>query len=131
MTSTFNELHLDQYLIHAQLESPWHQFVSSVDSTSHPTQFVELADVPSISESDARRFQSFVDDQRRSACLVCNDFSSSHHYGVRTCEGCKGFFKVSSRQQRERESLFIRWDLAHHPEECSVRLPGREELSRG
>ena len=27
--------------------------------------------------------------------LVCNDFSSSHHYGVRTCEGCKGFFKVS------------------------------------
>lgn len=26
--------------------------------------------------------------------LVCNDYSSSHHYGVRTCEGCKGFFKV-------------------------------------
>ena len=27
--------------------------------------------------------------------LVCNDFSTSHHYGVRTCEGCKGFFKVN------------------------------------
>ncbi|XP_031597889.1 nuclear receptor subfamily 4 group A member 1 [Oreochromis aureus] len=26
-------------------------------------------------------------------CAVCGDNASCHHYGVRTCEGCKGFFK--------------------------------------
>lgn len=29
-------------------------------------------------------------------CAVCGDNASCQHYGVRTCEGCKGFFKVHS-----------------------------------
>lgn len=36
--------------------------------------------------------------QGEGTCAVCGDNAACQHYGVRTCEGCKGFFKVNILQ---------------------------------
>ena len=37
--------------------------------------------------------QKAVQDPKSLLCAVCGDNAACQHYGVRTCEGCKGFFK--------------------------------------
>lgn len=34
-------------------------------------------------------------------CVVCSDKATGYHYGVFTCEGCKGFFKRTVQKQLE------------------------------
>ncbi|WAR26598.1 RXRG-like protein [Mya arenaria] len=58
-------------------------------------------DVPSATKSRRRRERN-VDPGAPStplpACRVCGDRSSGLHYGVNTCEACKGFFKRTLRK---------------------------------
>ncbi|XP_028849604.1 nuclear receptor subfamily 4 group A member 1-like isoform X1 [Denticeps clupeoides] len=45
-------------------------------------------------------------------CAVCGDNASCQHYGVRTCEGCKGFFKRTVQRNAQYTCL--------HRRECPI-----------
>ncbi|CAF1342323.1 unnamed protein product [Rotaria magnacalcarata] len=114
-----NALRIDDYLTNSD---NWH-FPQQIDYAINQSQFIELSninyDYPLSNEVDSNTFHLTTPPTMRYdvlqlpenssstlkfrtisnvnspkyQCLVCNDFSTSHHYGVRTCEGCKGFFK--------------------------------------
>lgn len=42
-------------------------------------------------------------------CLVCHDKASGRHYGVISCEGCKGFFKRSVRRKMKYRCTAQNW----------------------
>ncbi|XP_021697913.1 ecdysone-induced protein 78C isoform X2 [Aedes aegypti] len=72
------------------IESP----ESSVDELRSEEQQCAGSDASSTTSS-----KTFV------ACKVCGDKASGYHYGVTSCEGCKGFFRRSIQKQIEYRCL--------------------------
>ncbi|XP_049961830.1 ecdysone-induced protein 78C-like [Schistocerca serialis cubense] len=73
-----------------------HFFVFSLVRAASFPQKQQYAAADSNSSTPAK---SFV------PCKVCGDKASGYHYGVTSCEGCKGFFRRSIQKQIEYRCL--------------------------
>ncbi|XP_044750697.1 ecdysone-induced protein 78C isoform X2 [Coccinella septempunctata] len=72
---------------------------SSPSETSSPTGHKNKEHYVPADSNSSSTTKSFV------PCKVCGDKASGYHYGVTSCEGCKGFFRRSIQKQIEYRCL--------------------------
>ena len=44
--------------------------------------------------------QSDPEIEEDKICVVCSDFATGYHFNAMTCEGCKGFFRRTVKNNR-------------------------------
>ncbi|XP_035213227.1 hormone receptor 4-like [Stegodyphus dumicola] len=81
--------------IQAWPQSSETQTSASSSSVSPDTQALNLCVASTSRDSMAKD-----DDGQPMVCMICEDRATGLHYGIITCEGCKGFFKRTVQNKR-------------------------------
>ncbi|KAG8185201.1 hypothetical protein JTE90_025873 [Oedothorax gibbosus] len=72
---------------------------SSSASVSPDTQALNLC-VASTSRLQSELGRGEDEQGQQNVCMICEDRATGLHYGIITCEGCKGFFKRTVQNKR-------------------------------
>ena len=75
---------------------PWHCDSDFIDSSMQGSR-----DDSSVRSQD--ELISLSNSSHQQVCHVCNDIASGKHFGVMSCEACKGFFRRSIRAEARYE----------------------------
>ncbi|KAI2803708.1 Ligand binding domain protein [Blomia tropicalis] len=79
----------------SRLSSP----VASTESL-HRTSSISSTAVAQAAAVAAAAAAAVSQDNQQMICMICEDRATGLHYGIITCEGCKGFFKRTVQNKR-------------------------------
>uniref|UniRef100_A0A0N5CG46 Nuclear receptor n=1 Tax=Strongyloides papillosus TaxID=174720 RepID=A0A0N5CG46_STREA len=75
--------------------------INNVTVNNNNTQTLGTSNVTNNNYNIIDNDQKNNGDTTSKLCAVCNDTAVCQHYGARTCEGCKGFFKRTVQKKAQ------------------------------